>query len=69
MRGTTGKSFLMLARQFGIGVGSGTLGRACINENRKYLLFDINHDGLVEVERMPQFLRYLLGNSLEIGLQ
>ena len=25
--------------------GSGTLGRACINENRKYLLFDINHDG------------------------
>jgi len=31
--------------------------------------FDVNHDRLVEVERMPQFLRYMLGNSLEIGLQ
>jgi len=30
--------------------------------------FDVNKDGLVEVERMPQFLRYLLGNALEIGL-
>lgn len=30
--------------------------------------FDVNHDNLVEVERMPQFLRYLMGNSLEIGL-
>ena len=30
--------------------------------------FDVNHDSLVEVERMPQFLRYLMGNSLEIGL-
>jgi DNA modification methylase len=25
--------------------GSGTLGRACINENRNYLLFDINEKG------------------------
>lgn len=25
--------------------GSGTLGRACINKNRKYLLIDINKDG------------------------
>ena len=25
--------------------GSGTLGRACINSNRKYLLFDINKKG------------------------
>jgi hypothetical protein len=31
--------------------------------------FDVNHDGLIEVERMPQFLRWLLGNSLTIGLQ
>jgi hypothetical protein len=31
--------------------------------------FDVNNDNLVEVERMPQFLRYLLGNSLTIGLQ
>lgn len=31
--------------------------------------FDVNSDKLVEVERMPQFLRYLLGNSLTIGLQ
>jgi hypothetical protein len=30
--------------------------------------FDVNKDGLVEVERMPQFLRYLTGNALEIGL-
>ena len=26
--------------------------------------FDVNHDGLVEVERMPQFLRYLTGGAL-----
>lgn len=26
-------------------VGSGTLGRACINNNRQYLLFDINNKG------------------------
>ena len=26
--------------------------------------FDINHDGLVEVERMPQFLRYLTNGAL-----
>ena len=25
--------------------GSGTLGRACINKNRKYLLLDINEEG------------------------
>ena len=25
--------------------GSGTLGRACINQKRKYLLFDQNPDG------------------------
>jgi DNA modification methylase len=25
--------------------GSGTLGRACIHKNRKYILFDINHKG------------------------
>ena len=25
--------------------GSGTLGRACINKNRNYILFDINDDG------------------------
>ena len=25
--------------------GSGTLGRACINENRKYILLDINPEG------------------------
>ena len=31
--------------------------------------FDVNHDGLVEVERMPQFFRMLLGNSLDINLQ
>jgi hypothetical protein len=31
--------------------------------------FDVNQDALVEVERMPQFLRWLLGNSLTIGLQ
>ena len=30
--------------------------------------FDVNHDGIVEVGRMPQFLRYLLGNALAIGL-
>ena len=31
--------------------------------------FDVNHDGLVEAERMSQFMRMLLGNSLAIGLQ
>jgi len=31
--------------------------------------FDVNKDKLIEVERMPQFLRYLIGNSLEINLQ
>ena len=31
--------------------------------------FDVNHDGLVESERMPQFLRMLLGNALDIDLQ
>ena len=31
--------------------------------------FDVNHDGLIEVERMPQFLRYMLGNALDISLQ
>ena len=31
--------------------------------------FDVNHDGLVEVERMPQFMRMLLGNALAIDLQ
>ena len=30
--------------------------------------FDVNHDGLVEVERMPQFLRMFLGNALDIDL-
>jgi len=30
--------------------------------------FDVNGDGLIEVERMPQFLRYMLGNALAIGL-
>ena len=30
--------------------------------------FDVNKDSLVEVERMPQFFRYLMGSSLEIGL-
>ena len=27
--------------------------------------FDINHDGLVEVERMPQFLRFLTRGALD----
>ena len=31
--------------------------------------FDVNHDGLVEAERMPQFLRMLLGNNLVLDLQ
>lgn len=31
--------------------------------------FDVNNDGLIEVERMPQFLRWFLGNSLDIDLQ
>ena len=31
--------------------------------------FDVNHDGLVEAERMPQFLRMMLGNALDIDLQ
>ena len=28
--------------------------------------FDVNHDGLVEVERMPQFLRYMTNGALDI---
>ena len=31
--------------------------------------FDLNEDGFVEVERMPQFLRMFLGNGLDIDLQ
>ena len=31
--------------------------------------FDVNHDGLVEVERMPQFLRYLTNGALDIDMQ
>ena len=31
--------------------------------------FDVNKDGLVEVTRMPQFFRYMLGNALDIDLQ
>ena len=31
--------------------------------------FDVNKDGLVEVERMPQFLRYLTNGALDIDLQ
>ena len=31
--------------------------------------FDVNNDGLVEVERMPQFLRYLTNGGLNISLQ
>ena len=31
--------------------------------------FDVNHDAIVEVERMPQFLRYFTGNALDIDLQ
>ena len=41
-----------------------------LNENfdNTWNHFDVNKDNLVEVERMPQFFRYLMGNSLEIGL-
>lgn len=31
--------------------------------------FDVNNDGIVEVERMPQFLRYFTGDALDIDLQ
>jgi len=31
--------------------------------------FDVNHDGLIEVERMPQFLRWFTENALDIDLQ
>merc|ERR1712086_535620 len=32
--------------------------------------FDVNHDGLIEAERTPQFLRYLFPNgALDIDLQ
>ena len=31
--------------------------------------FDVNHDGLVEAERAPQFLRYDFHNALDIDLQ
>ena len=30
--------------------------------------FDVNHDGLLEVERSSQFFRYLLGNALDIDI-
>ena len=46
--------------------------RAVENEGRfaeVWNHFDVNHDGLVEVERMPQFFRMLLGNALDISLQ
>jgi len=39
------------------------------NFDNTWTHFDVNNDKLVEVERMPQFLRWLLGNSLTIGLQ
>ena len=31
--------------------------------------FDVNADGLVEVERFPQFLRYLTNGALNVDLQ
>jgi len=31
--------------------------------------FDVNNDNLVEVERMPQFLRYEMGDALVDGLE
>ena len=31
--------------------------------------YDVNKDGLVEVERMPMFLRSVSGNALDIELQ
>ena len=31
--------------------------------------YDVNKDGLVEVERMPMFLRSVTGNALDIDLQ
>ena len=31
--------------------------------------YDVNKDGLVEVERMPMFLRSVTGNALDIELQ
>ena len=31
--------------------------------------FDVNKDGIVEVGRMPQFLRYFTGDALDIDLQ
>ena len=32
--------------------------------------FDVNHDGLIEAERTPQFLRYLFPNgALDVNLQ
>jgi len=37
--------------------------------NNTWNHFDVNKDGLIEVERMPQFLRFILGNSLEVNLQ
>jgi len=39
------------------------------NFDNTWTHFDVNSDNLIEVERMPQFFRYLMGNSLEIGLQ
>ena len=31
--------------------------------------YDVNKDGLIEVERMPMFLRSVTGNALDIELQ
>jgi len=31
--------------------------------------FDVNGDGLIEAERMPQFLRYVFGGGLDDDLQ
>jgi len=46
-------------------------GTAFLNEKFEdtWTHFDVNKDKLIEVERMPQFLRYLIGNALEVNLQ
>ena len=31
--------------------------------------FDVNKDGIIEVGRFPQFLRYFTGDALDIDLQ
>lgn len=31
--------------------------------------FDVNNDNIVEVERMPQFLRYFVHDALDLDLQ